>query len=245
MYRAPSKCSLPARSTICTWSSSARSGWLDAFLAHCDYNLDNWLSDVFFDLAGAGRGDEALALHEAWTRLLVDGSEQLGSRALLLVHAGRPEQARAEAQRRMQEHPKDLDALSLAAQVEEACGDLEAAERLGRKHLELARQLGDTEEQLMAARQLADVLRARGQHEEAEALEAMIDEGCVAATKDELDEAAFDEAQRHMLAAAVKRKLLSRAPAQPAALPAVSVKLGRNQSCQCGRGKKYKKCCGA
>src|SRR5262249_53778540 len=74
-----------------------------AFDDHCDYLLDDWLSDVIFDLAESGRGDEAFGLHTAWLELLGNDAEgRLGSRAKLLLSAGRKEEAKAEAEHRLQ-----------------------------------------------------------------------------------------------------------------------------------------------
>ena len=45
--------------------------------------------------------------------------------------------------------------------------------------------------------------------------------------------------------AGIQRQEVTRAPQQPVAAVRAGNKVGRNDPCPCGSGKKYKKCCGA
>ncbi len=153
-----------------------RSEQVVALEAHCNYGLLEWLSTVIFDLADVGRGDEALAMHAAWTELAQDEhGAYLGNRALLLLRAGRPEQARAAADKWLATAPEDLHALAVSSMVYEGCGDLKRAESLSRRYYKVACEAGDFEEKLAAGFQLADVLRALGQNEEADTLEQSLE----------------------------------------------------------------------
>lgn len=216
---------------------------LPAFEAHCDYLLLAWLSDVIFDLAGSGRGDEAILRYDAWAELAgEEGSESLGSRAKLLFRSGQPEAAKAEADRQLSKAPDDFQALSIAADIYRDCGDLEGAELLSRRCYEAAQGAEDAEEQIVAGHQLAEVLRARGKKEEAEALEQAIEEvgPWVEEPWDEDDDDEFVSLDT------ATAPISSRSPAiaGDACTVLAPPKIGRNEPCPCSSGKKYKKCCG-
>lgn len=212
-----------------------------AFEAHCEYALCEWLSDVLFDLAEGGRGDDALDRYAAWRTLLgEDAEDHLGSEVKLLLRAGYPERAKAEAEQRLQSEPDDFYALATAADVYRECGDLERAEILGRRYYELAQEAAEPEELWAAGQQLAEVLRARGKTEEAAELELSVDDDVELAWEEQEEEAEeTGEASVFSPAAAlpVEQRLTSPLPK--------TAKIGRNEPCPCGSGRKYKKCCGA
>lgn len=216
-----------------------------AFEAYCEYALSDWLTDVLFDLAEAGRGDEALERHAAWLALLGEGGEeQIGSQLQLLLRAGYPERAKAESEQRLRSDPDDLSTLSVAADIYRECGELERAEALSRRYYDLAQQAAEPEELWAAGQQLADILRARGKTEEAAALELEVDEDVDLAWAEQEEEAEESESASRKPGFA-----LASEPARPGQLQSVPLsrapKIGRNQPCPCGSGKKHKKCCGA
>ncbi len=187
--------------------------------------------------------------HAAWHALLGEEAEELlGSRLKLLLHAGYPERAQVEAEERLRSKPDDFCTLSIAADVYKECGDLERAEALSRRFYELAQEAAGPEDLWAAGHQLSEVLRARGKTEEAEELElAVEDDEALAWQQQEEDAEAEEAAYYEPIFSAASG---SAAPVQPGlrqlAGPLVKEpKIGRNQPCPCGSGKKYKKCCAA
>ena len=78
-------------------------------------------------------------------------------------------------------------------------------------------------------------------------------EGCdgkdaMAKLRERLEElvGGFGEGEAHVVDAAIELRCeLAGVEEEPPPPPAVSSKVGRNDPCPCGSGKKYKKCCGA
>ncbi len=232
-----------------------RPNQLAALDAHCEYSLLDWVSELIFDLAGRGQGDEALVLHEVWNKLTGNAAvEPLGSRAKLLLRAGRTEEAKAEADKRLSQAPDDFHALSIAADIYEGLGDLEQAEALCRRYYEVAEDADDWQEELAAGHQLADLLRKRDKNEEAEALEQSLegvsgwdgDEDLDEPSDEDEDEDDDDDADLFTLEGATAAAPSHRSVGGGAGEPVTAMpKIGRNEPCPCGSGKKYKKCCGA
>lgn len=219
-----------------------RPGQLAALEAYCDYGLTDWITDCVFEAAQRGHLQTAVALFDAWDELRPElPAEQLGSKARLLLCGGQPEAAKAAAQARLVREPDSPEALEAAADIYQGCGDLAAAERHARRYVDVARGKGDIGDLRYALYTLADILLDRGKLDAARE----IDEEADALLLDEEDQAEGDfllngEHDPHCQ--------FCNAPGhwQPAQLPVVRAqpKIGRNQSCPCGSGAKYKKCCG-
>lgn len=221
---------------------------LDPMVRYCDFGLANWVSACVFHAANKGHLPTALALFDSWDQLtLTRPAEQLGSRALLLLGGGRREEAQAAAQVRLDREPEGLAALKAAAHVYHQCDDLEAAERCGRRYVAVARR-DNARELCFALDALAQILRQRGQEEDACALEAEAAE-LPLDDIDALDDDDDDDYDWHLLDQGSEHRCqscgeLGHLHTQPLPVVRSQPKIGRNQSCPCGSGAKYKKCCG-
>ena len=220
-----------------------RPGQLAAMEAYCDYGVTDWASDCIFEAAERGHIQTAVALFDAWDQLDPElPAEQLGSKARLLLCGRQPEAAKIAAQARLEREPENPEALEAAADIFQACGDLEAAERYARSYVAVARQRGDAGDLRCALYTLADVLLDRGDLDAATALDdeadaLLLDDEEVA---DDYDILVDGEHDPHCPFCGTPEH------SQPARLPVVRAepKIGRNQPCPCGSGTKYKKCCG-
>lgn len=220
-----------------------RPGQLAAMEAYCDYGMTDWVSDCLFEAAERGHIQTAVALFDTWDQLGPElPAEQLGSKARLLLCGRQLEAAKIAAQARLEREPENPDALEAAADIFQACGDLEAAERYARSYVAVARQRGDVGDLSCALYTLADVLLDRGDLDAATALDdeadaLMLDDEEIDDDYDILVDREHDP-HCHFCGAS--------AHSQPARLPVVRAepKIGRNQPCLCGSGTKYKKCCG-
>lgn len=224
---------------------SNRPEQMTAFEAYCEYRLLDWLSEVIFDLAESGQGEAAIRLYDAWSDLARCEESELGSRAKLLLRAGQPEAAKAEADRQLSLAPQDFHSLSIAVDIYRDCGDLERAETICRRYYELAEDAEDAEDQMVAGHQLAELLRDRGKKEEAEALEAELEAKGPWDDEEGWDEEGEDD-DEFLPVDVAPAPMSSLSPAAFGADRTVIAppKIGRNELCPCGSGKKYKRCCG-
>jgi tetratricopeptide (TPR) repeat protein len=145
---------------------------LAAIEAHCNWTLFDWLSERIFGAAEQGQLDTALALFDDWEKLTRNQTEDLvGTRERLLLCGGRTEEAKAAVLARLLREPESLDALESAAFIYQKCGELEPAEKYARRYLAVARQSGDSTDEICALQTLAELLHERGDHDAALELE--------------------------------------------------------------------------
>jgi len=218
-----------------------RPGQLVAMEAFCDYGMTDWVADCLFEAAERGHIQTAVALFDAWDQLGPElPAEQLGSKARLLLCGRQLEAAKIAAQARLEREPENPEALEAAADIFQACGDLEAAERYARSYVAVARQRGDVDDLSCALYTLADVLLDRGDLDAATALDDEAD--ALLLDDEEVDDDILMDGEHDPHC----RFCGTSAHSQPARLPIVRAepKIGRNQPCPCGSGTKYKKCCG-
>lgn len=217
--------------------------------AYCNYELMDWASECVFAAAKRSQLAMAIALSDAWDRLSPkEPAEQLGSKAQLLLCGGQPEAAKSAAQDRVLREPENLYALEVAADIFQDCGDLETAERFARSYVAVARQQGDATDLCCALYTLSDILSARGDTDAANALDAEADELLPNDPEDDLEDDLEDDNDIPWDGEDAHHCPHCSSPmhSQPATLPVVrsQPKIGRNQTCPCGSGVKYKKCCG-
>lgn len=219
-----------------------RPGQLAALEAYCDYGLTDWVADWVFEAAQRGHLQTAVALFDAWDELRPElPAEQLGSKARLLLCGQQLEAAKAALEARLVREPDSLEALEVAADIYQECGDLAAAERHARRYVDVARGKGDIGDLRYAMYTLADILLDRGKLDAAREVDEEADALLLAEEDQAESEFLFNEEHD-------PHCQFCNTPAhwQPARQPVVRAqpKIGRNQSCPCGSGAKYKKCCG-
>ncbi len=199
---------------------------IDALDEFCDAMLMEWMESVFDTLQDGERAEDALRLHDLLSPVL--GSEMeswLPERHFLLLSAGRKEEATAEMERLLSEHPESSDVLHSAIEFFRCVGDLEQSEACARKMVSLKESRSWF---IAASRVLLEVLDARGKVEEATQLRSEIEHA---------------ERLQHD-AVAKKNNRPQLVPNYVAESPYIAPpKPGRNDACPCGSGKKYKKCC--
>jgi tetratricopeptide (TPR) repeat protein len=171
-------------------------------------------------LADAGMVAEAPAL--ALQLSFIEPGHFLGDCAVLLAEAGQREAALEQVRENLESMADDPWVEIKAGHAYTLLGEASEAEALFRAALE---HTPDHQERAAAVAHLSALLRGQQRESEASALEA-----------------AEQEEMRRWLAEHALREAQVRAP-DPALR--LGPKLGRNDPCPCGSGKKYKKCCGA
>jgi len=211
-----------------------------------DTNMDvgGWLLDLPFTLANHGFVDEAVTLGASYAEI-TEGENFLGDRGIILAEAGRREEALAQLTENLLRFPDDPWVIIKGGDVHEALGEHDQAERLYRRALELA---GDDDyARAGAVERLVPLLDNAGRKEEADALihaEEAREDIRRNAWKNILDDKPekqpsplLDDIVNDPFAEEDDHDLFSVPYTRP--LP----KIGRNEPCPCGSGKKYKKCC--
>jgi tetratricopeptide (TPR) repeat protein len=187
-------------------------------------DLEDWLAHQHFDLAKAGLVDEAAEVARRAARLSNE-SMYLGDRAVILAEAGRRDEALAQVEENLRRFPDDVWTKIFAGDAHSALDDDQRAEALWRQALDEA----DCEyDRLGAFERLEDLLRPAGRDAEADAL--------------------AERARRRESAPGARcTAALASASADTSGAGATGArkKVGRNDPCPCGSGKKYKKCCGS
>lgn len=136
-----------------------------------------------------------------------------------LARSGRTEDARTLVERNLQEDPDDPYTLFDAGMAWVEIGDSSLAERCYREALTLAGS--DTDLRRDIAEELVEILSSTG----GDVTQLLADE----------------RAKRKALAAARHARF---EPVKPKPVQRVGPKIGRNDPCPCGSGKKFEKCCG-
>lgn len=232
----------------------------EQFLALCeedDADSEGWLMEMPFELAHGGMVDEAQRLCQELATVLWP-QDFLAIRALILSGANRTEEALAQCEEVLQRFPREPAAVDRVCEALLQCRELDRAEALTREMMAWA----DPEDYLLhagAMERLVSILRQQGRDTEAREEEARLDEYYLA-HEDEFDDDFEDEEEDEdeeddivIEAEAAPRAWPDRIgepltaghlpPLQPYVRP--EGKVGRNEPCTCGSGKKYKKCCGA
>jgi len=186
----------------------------------CEGDLLGLLLVLPLILADAGMVAEGDVL--ALALAFVEPAHFLADRAVLLAEAGQREAALAQVRENLDSMGDDVWVQTQAGKVYAILGDAGEAEALFRAALEHAPEHA---ERASAVEHLSALLRAQHRDPEAAALEA-----------------AEQARTQRWLAEHSVPEVRVRAPDTVARL---GPKVGRNDPCPCGSGKKYKKCCGA
>jgi SEC-C motif-containing protein len=196
-------------------------------------DVGKWLVNLPYPLAGLGMVDEALEIG-ARMAPVHDTPSFLGDRAVILAEAGRQDEALKQVEENLTRFPVDVWVRINAGDVHKHCGDPAAAERMYRDAMALADGDDDLVERADAVLHLVDLLRETGHGAEADAL--------VAAEGDALDEWAAAE---NGYEDDYEDEEEDRPVEPPSTVVRSGPKVGRNDPCPFGSGKKYKRCCAA
>jgi tetratricopeptide (TPR) repeat protein len=204
------------------------SGTFGPLRSRSGVDTTSWLQALLAELQRANRTDDAIAIASRAERVAMPHLFR-AERAWMLALAGRAEEARALFEANLRDFPDELDVVLGAGDCAAELNDSARAEAIYRD------ALGRTGRSLRAREdvtsRLAALLETAGRHDEARALEKETDAIRYAARKDGL-------------------RLPDPSPkpapkAAPAPVKRSEPKVGRNDPCPCGSGKKYKKCHGA
>jgi len=204
-------------------------------------DLGEWLGTLPYSLAEFGMRDEALE-SGARRATVRDASSFLGDRAVIFAEAGRRDEALKQAEENLARFPDDVWVRVKAGDVHKHCGDPAMAERMYREAIALTGEADNLIDRADAVLHLVDLLRETGRDAEADAL--------VEAEGDAIDEWAAAQDENECEDNDEEDLPITAPPPMSRAVPPGTVvrstpKVGRNDPCPCGSGKKYKRCCGS
>jgi tetratricopeptide (TPR) repeat protein len=219
---------------------------------HVEMDVDVWLAELPFTLADVGMVDEALEIG-ARMAAVRDANLYLAGRAVILAKAGRREEALRQLEMNLAQLPDDPWIRLKAGDAYKALGDLGSAEAMYRRTMVMTDAGGRIAARGDAVLKLADVLHEVGRCDEADALIGAEKDAVPSwiiqheepggeAFEDEDEFAGDDEEEEDSLPVAPHDPLIL---TPPGTVRRTAPKLGRNDPCPCGSGKKYKRCCGA
>jgi tetratricopeptide (TPR) repeat protein len=246
-------------------AGALRADLLDQLEEVSDIDLRGWLRHLPFSLARLGMVDEAL---EIGTRMapVTEAETFRGDRAVILAAAGRREEALEQVEANLARFPEDVWVRIKAGDAYRELGDPARAEGMYRGAVAMTEGAEDASDRNGAVRRLADLLDDLGRSGEADALF-----DAEAVRRAEADEPFDGEIDREPRAGARDGDLPtslaetdqmvknvqpagadggadgaqpSPPPPEPLIVRRAGPKVGRNQSCPCGSGKKFKRCCG-
>ncbi len=203
------------------------------------WNVREWLFELPFELARHGLPLEGADL-AARSAELIDPAVLLADRAEILAGCGQREEAIAQAEQALARFPDDSWVAVKAGDVHEECGDPVRAEALFRRGLALSGD--DASERDGALERLLPLLEGQGREEEARALaeEEEAARGTGGDLAEELDAGEWTPFDGEP----VEEDELDRGDVLIPAGPQQR-RVGRNDPCPCGSGRKFKRCCGA
>lgn len=183
------------------------------------YDIFAWLFELPFTLARFGMVDEAVQVGNKWAEI-TDADIFLGDQCVVLAEAGLQDQVLQHIEKLLTAFP---DNVWVRIKIGDAYFELEEWEQAEKSYYD-ALSIPDNEDGSDAATgRLITLYRRLGRHEEADKLEDQ---------EIENQESVFYEEDLFPEDIAVPAPVTSRG------------KIGRNEPCPCGSGKKYKKCCG-
>jgi len=219
---------------------------------HVEMDVDVWLAELPFTLADVGMVDEALEIG-ARMAAVCDANLYLAGRAVILAKTGRQEEALRQLETNLAQLPDDPWIRLMAGDAYKALGDLGSAEAMYRQAMGMTDAGGRVADRGDAVLKLADMLHEVGRCDEANAL-TKAEENAVAewvirheepggeAFEDEDEFEGDDEDEEASVPVAPPDPLVL---TPPSTVQGTIAKVGRNDPCPCGSGKKYKRCCGA
>ena len=236
-----------------------RPALLDELCEIGDCDLSWWLDMLPLARASprVGMVDEAVELCRRMAP--VYGAENsLGDRAVILAENGRREEALRQVEQNLQQFPEDVWIRIKAGDACKALGELARAEALYRQAYDMTDASRSSYDRDGAVERLLDLLEETGREEEREALvgaeqalDAAWERGDPFEPSEDEEWDEDDEGGRVEDEEDTESVVLAPGPPSsppPATFPSTvrhaGPKVGRNDPCPCGSGKKYKRCCG-
>ena len=183
-------------------------------------DLEGFLLERIFELARYGLVDEAVNTGRWFSQISSQPENFLRDVGCVLAEAGRREEALEQIEENLRRFPDDVWVVINAGDARYSLGDVKEAEEYFLRGRELATTSYD---RLGALERLIDLSVSMGDTSKTEEYEK--------------EYRAITEPDESV----PKEALL---PATPTGTIVKGRKIGRNEPCACGSGKKYKKCCG-
>jgi tetratricopeptide (TPR) repeat protein len=185
-----------------------------------NYGLLDWLTELPFELAGDGFVDQAVDVARRYT--YIAPATLMGDLGYILARAGRCAEAKEQILENLKKFPEDPWVIIKGGDALDRCGKPDQAERLYLQALEMT---ADGFTQDGALERLVPLYSRLGKSEEIENLKKQY-------PPDQTD----DDDERKPVARGGRDSSLNE-------IVPKRTKIGRNDPCPCGSGKKYKKCC--
>jgi tetratricopeptide (TPR) repeat protein len=222
-----------------------RLGLLDELTERAAVDVGWWLGELPFALARFGMVDEAAELCARMASVR-EVENFLGDRAVILAEAGRRDEALRQVEKNLVRFPDDTWVRIKAGDVYRELGDAAAAEAAYRRALDMSPSDEASFDRDGAVERLICILDETGRSDEANAL--IESEKARAVELGRVGDAAEgDDAEdpKWLNAAPSPDYVPSPSGASPGTMVRREPKIGRNDPCPCGSGKKFKRCCGS
>jgi tetratricopeptide (TPR) repeat protein len=218
---------------------------LDELTERSTVDVGWWLGELPFALARLGMVDEAA---EVCARMAAvrEGENFLGDRAVILAEAGRKDEALRQVEENLVRFPDVAWVRIKAGDVYRELGDPAAAEAAYRHALAMSQADESSTDRDGAVERLICILDETGRSEESNAL--IESEKARVATTEAVGDASEDqdpEDAKWLNASPSPDYVTSPSGASPGTMVRREPKVGRNEPCPCGSGKKFKRCCGS
>ena len=222
-----------------------RFDFLDELTERSTVDVGWWLGELPFALARFGMVDEAAELC-ARMAAVREVEYFLGDRAVILAEAGRRDEALRQVEKNLARFPDDAWVRIKAGDVYRELGDAAAAEAAYRHALAMSDADEPSFDRDGAVERLICILDETGRTEEANALiesekARAVEPGRVG----DASEGEDAEDPKWLNAAPSPDYVPSASGASPGTMVRREPKVGRNDPCPCGSGKKFKRCCGS
>jgi len=182
-------------------------------------DLEGFLLERIFELAHYGLVDEAVNIGRWFSEVSCQPENFLRDVGCVLAEAGRREEALKQIEENFLRFPGDVWVVINAGDARRSLGDVNEAE-----------------EYFLRARKMV-----RGSYDRLGALERLID---LSVSVGEASKAEEYEKEYRSITEPEEPGPEASFPAAPGGTITRGRKIGRNEPCPCGSGKKYKKCCG-
>jgi tetratricopeptide (TPR) repeat protein len=218
---------------------------LDELTERSTVDVGWWLGELPFALARFGMVDEAAELC-ARMAAVREVEYFLGDRAVILAEAGRRDEALRQVEKNLARFPDDAWVRIKAGDVYRELGDAAAAEAAYRHALAMSDADEPSFDRDGAVERLICILDETGRTEEANAL-IESEKARAVALGSVGDAAAGEDAEDSTWLSAPPSPDYVPSPsgASPGTMVRREPKVGRNDPCPCGSGKKFKRCCGS
>ena len=191
-----------------------------------DADVMGWIVELPFALFDhGGMVDEAVEICNLFAEIH-SPENFFGDMAVILAEAGRREEAFERISKNLERFPDDAWIIIKAGQAYQTLKETDKALELYNRAYDMTSPLSYDRDGVLE--RLVPLLRELGRETEANALIESEEKA------EEAREERYKKYERDNSTAEDKRK----------AAPISSRKIGRNEPCPCGSGKKYKKCCG-